>query len=179
MIRLAADGSVLQSTFLSAVQPSFRAYSGSVVSTQPGHGWLVQTTRDFTSVGVVQVGPLATPLSSVSIVCITDAASFTPGGIAPGEMISIFGTGLGPAAPQTFTLDSNGRIASTLAGVQVTFDGAPAPLLFVEDGQVNAITPWELAGKSTTEMCVVYNGNKECVTPSVGCGARGVHFGAG
>jgi uncharacterized protein (TIGR03437 family) len=31
-----------------------------------------------------------------------------------------------------------------LAGVQVTFDGFPAPLLYVQDQQINTVAPWDL-----------------------------------
>lgn len=41
-------------------------------------------------------------------------------------------------------------IATTLAGAQVTFDGVPAPLLYVQTNQVNAIVPDDEAGKSNT-----------------------------
>jgi uncharacterized protein (TIGR03437 family) len=177
MVRLAADGSILQSTFFPDQLVFWPAAGGSILSTQPDHGWLAFSTTNSTgatSVGVLQIGPDSTPLSSVSIGCVSNGATFAPGNIAAGEIISVFGGGLGPETPQTFTLDSNGRIASTLAGVQVTFDGTPAPLLYVQDAQINAITPWELAGKTTTEMCVVYDGNKDCVTPAVGAAAPGV-----
>jgi uncharacterized protein (TIGR03437 family) len=170
MIRLASDGGILQSTFVPAsVEPSTGV---SILSTQPDHGWLAVTTG--TGVGVIQIGPDSKPVSPVAIGCITNAASFLTGSIAPGEYISIFGTGLGPAAAQSFTPAPNGRVASTLGGVQVTFDGTPVPLLYVQAAQINAITPWALVGKSTTELCVVYDGNKSCVTPSVGAAAPGV-----
>jgi uncharacterized protein (TIGR03437 family) len=174
MVRLAADGSILQSTFFPNQLVFWPAAGSSILSIQPDHGWLAFSTTDPTGVGVVQIGPDSTPLPSVSIGCMSNGASFAPGSIAAGEIISVFGGGLGPETPQTFTLDANGRIASTLAGVQVTFDGTPAPLLYVQDAQINAITPWELAGKSTAEMCVVYNGNKDCVTPAVEGAAPGV-----
>jgi uncharacterized protein (TIGR03437 family) len=174
MVRLAADGSILQSTFFPDQLVFTPAADSSILSIQPDHGWLAFSTTNPTGVGVVQIGPDSAPLYSVSIGCISNGASFAPGSIAAGEIISVFGGGLGPEIPQTFTLDSNGRIASTLAGVQVTFDGTPAPLLYVQDAQINAITPWELIGKTTTEMCVVYNGNKGCVTPAVAVAAIGV-----
>jgi uncharacterized protein (TIGR03437 family) len=180
LIRLAADGSVLQSTFFPSDFPSesFQPAGGSsVISTQPGGGWVAGSpfnSNGPTGAGVVQLGPDLTAISPVNIGCMANAASFLPGSITAGEIVSIFGSGLGPATPAIWALDSNGRIASALAGVNVTFDGTPAPLLYVQDGQINAIAPWELTGKATTQMCVVYNGNQACVTPSVVAAAPGL-----
>jgi uncharacterized protein (TIGR03437 family) len=174
MIRLTPSGSLFQSTNFTA-ELVFTPYgSGSILAVQQGRGWLATGAADLSSAGVIEIGPASAPISSVEIQCVSNAATFESGNVAPGEMISIFGAGLGPAVAQTFTLDSKGGIASTLGGVQVTFDGTPAPLLYVQDTQINAITTWELAGKSTTEMCVIYNGNKDCVTPAVGAAAPGV-----
>jgi uncharacterized protein (TIGR03437 family) len=66
------------------------------------------------------------------------------GRIAPGEVISIYGLHLGPSAPVTAGFDSSGFLPTTLAGVQFTINGAPAPLLYVSDTQINAVTPLEM-----------------------------------
>jgi hypothetical protein len=48
--------------------------------------------------------------------------------------------------------------------VEVTFDATPAPLLWVQDSQINAVVPWEVAGP-TTQVCVVYNNvQTNCLT---------------
>jgi uncharacterized protein (TIGR03437 family) len=54
--------------------------------------------------------------------------------------------------------DSTGMIATTLAGVRVFFDEFPAPILYAQSEQINAQVPWELAGKTTAQMHVEYNG---------------------
>jgi uncharacterized protein (TIGR03437 family) len=77
------------------------------------------------------------------------------GYVAPGECLSLYGNLPGPTAGASFTLDSNGRIATTLAGVQVLFMGyLPAPLLYVSAGQINFLAPYELAGLSTATFQV-------------------------
>jgi uncharacterized protein (TIGR03437 family) len=174
MVRLAADGSVLQSTFFPAQLAGTPAASGSILVTQPNGGSLAIFTGERTSVGVLKLGPDTAPLPPAGLGCVVNGASFVPGSIAPGEIVTIFGNGLGPATAQSWTLGPSDRVPTTLAGVQVTFDGTPAALLYVKDTQINAITPWELAGKSTTEMCVLYSGSKQCETPSVGGAAPGV-----
>jgi uncharacterized protein (TIGR03437 family) len=190
MLRLRADGSVLQSTFYpyDIPTPPFSngagaPGSGSILFTGEEIGWVasiggIQSGANFfQEVGVVQIGPDLTPISPVNIGCVANTASFEAGNIAPGEIITIFGSGLGPSTPQPYMLDSNGRVASTLAGVEVNFDGTPVPLLYVQDNQINAITPWGLAANSlsgTTTMCVAYSGNQQCVTPKVGAVAPDV-----
>jgi uncharacterized protein (TIGR03437 family) len=41
----------------------------------------------------------------------------------------------------------------------VLFDGIPASLLATVDGQVNAIVPYEVAGRSHVEMYLIYQGS--------------------
>jgi uncharacterized protein (TIGR03437 family) len=49
-------------------------------------------------------------------------------------------------------------VATTLAGTQVMFDGVAAPILFTQNGQVNASAPVELQGKTSTKLTVIFNG---------------------
>ncbi len=63
---------------------------------------------------------------------IYNSASFLSGGVAPGEAVAIFGTNLGPAMLTT----SEARVSQSLAGVTVTFDDRPAPLLYVTANQL-------------------------------------------
>lgn len=93
-------------------------------------------------------------LSVPGIAAVVNAASFTSSTIAPGELITLFGLGLGPSTPLGLTLDASGKVATTLGGLTVTFDDIPAPLLYASSGQVNVIVPFGVAGKSTTVMRV-------------------------
>ena len=48
--------------------------------------------------------------------------------------------------------------------MEVTFDGQPAPLLWVQDSQVNVVAPWSLTAGQSTEVCVTYNaGETNCL----------------
>ena len=60
--------------------------------------------------------------------------------IAPGEIISLFGTGLGPAIPVAAS-PLNGLFPTSLGGVQVLVDDMPIPLLYVSASQINAEIP--------------------------------------
>ena len=90
--------------------------------------------------------------------CIVNAASYIGGGVAPGEIVTVFGSAMGPAelAPLSVTLD--GRLSTALAGVRVLFDGAAAPLLYVSARQSGAIVPFAVAGKSFVDVAVDFNG---------------------
>jgi uncharacterized protein (TIGR03437 family) len=83
------------------------------------------------------------PLPTISKV--TNAASYASGSIAAGEIITVFGTNIGPTTLVTFSLDSSGKVPTTLGGVQVLVGGYPAPLLYVRNDQIAAITPYEIA----------------------------------
>ncbi len=92
------------------------------------------------------------------VVAIVNAASYATGPIAPGEMVIIFGSAFGPAQLVNLQLDPQGKIATTLAGVQVLFDGVAAPLIYVSPSQIAAMVPYNISGKADTEVQVVRAG---------------------
>ncbi len=72
---------------------------------------------------------------------VVSAASFARQ-LAPGSLITIFGTGL--ADTQTVAeIDENGDLPLSLGGVTVTINGSPAPLVFVSPLQINLYVPDE------------------------------------
>lgn len=83
--------------------------------------------------------------------------SYASAAVAPGEIVAIFGTNLGPAAGVAGSFDVNGDLGTNLAGVQVTFNGQPAPIFYASAGQVNVEVPYEMAG-STSATVVVSDG---------------------
>jgi hypothetical protein len=101
------------------------------------------------SVGVSYAGaakPIVIPVSltvtapAPVIQAVTDAASLLSGPVAPSSLFTVWGSGLGPDQLTPLHLTS-GRVDTTLADTQVLFNGAPAPLLMVKAGQINAIVP--------------------------------------
>jgi uncharacterized protein (TIGR03437 family) len=78
-------------------------------------------------------------------------------GVAPGELITLTGFGLGPDAGVAYRPDDQGMVPRQLARVQVLFDGEPAPVLYAQSRQVNAQAPFELSGKTLTTISLVYN----------------------
>jgi uncharacterized protein (TIGR03437 family) len=52
-----------------------------------------------------------------------------------------------------------------MANVQVTLNGTPAPLLWVQDAQINLVAPWSLTPGQNAQVCVFYNDvNTNCLS---------------
>jgi uncharacterized protein (TIGR03437 family) len=97
-------------------------------------------------------------LQGASDVVLSDGASFQFGPIAPGEIVSIFGNSVGPTASQSLRLDGDGRISTELGGIRVSFNGTFSPLLFVSQGQVNAIVPYSAAAGDSVSVQITRDG---------------------
>ena len=108
----------------------------------------------------VYVNSIATLAPSFSGVA--NAATAIPNsttGISPGEIITIYGSNIGPTTVTSLELDSTGaNVVSLLEGTQVTFNGVAGPMIFTFDGQVAVVVPYEIAGQSTVNVVVSYLG---------------------
>ena len=115
---------------------------------------------------IITVNLTVTAAATPLITSVKNGASFqATGSVAPGEIISIFGIGVGPANPPqgiSFALTASGTVPTTLGNVSVTFNGVAAPLLFVSATQVNAIVPYEMASATNANVVVSLDG-----TPSL------------
>jgi uncharacterized protein (TIGR03437 family) len=89
--------------------------------------------------------------------CVVNTASNIGGGVAPGEIVTILGSAMGPAQ-LTPAAPADGRFGTTLAGVRVLFNGMPAPLLWVSDRQIVAAVPFELDEASSADVQVEFQG---------------------
>lgn len=83
---------------------------------------------------------------------IVNAASQVSTPVSPGEIITIFGTGLGTGV-SSLTL-ANGKVATTLGVTQVLINGISAPLIYASPSQVNAIVPYEVSGAAIANIQV-------------------------
>ena len=80
---------------------------------------------------------------------IVNAVSYTGGGIAPGELISIFGF-FGPGTSPDINVPENNRIPWVLGRTKVLFDGTPGAITVWSTFQINVFVPyWLTPGKST------------------------------
>jgi uncharacterized protein (TIGR03437 family) len=95
--------------------------------------------------------------SSPTITGVTNAASNLVGPIAPGEVVVLYGSGLGPTQLTSASAGSDGLYDTLLAGTRVQIDGIAAPILYTSANQVAAIVPYEVTGVST-EVTVTYQG---------------------
>jgi len=94
-----------------------------------------------------------------TISSVLSGGSLASGPIAPGEIVTIKGTSLGPATAAQTTLDpTTGKVSTTLSGVQVLFNGYPSPLTYVSATQINCVVPYELAQLSSPYVQVRYLG---------------------
>jgi uncharacterized protein (TIGR03437 family) len=84
-----------------------------------------------------------------TVTCVANAASSDNTSTAPGEILSIYGTGIGPALPTSPQCDQNGNVTKSLGGITITFDGIPAPILFAAPGQINLVAPFSLQPGTT------------------------------
>jgi uncharacterized protein (TIGR03437 family) len=80
-----------------------------------------------------------------TIIKVTNAASFNTGSIAAGEIITIFGTSIGPSTGVSAT-PTNGQFPTSagLGGVQVLVAGFPAAMIYASATQVSAAVPYEI-----------------------------------
>lgn len=87
-----------------------------------------------------------------------NAASSARGSVAPGEIVTIKGIGLGPTDPAVYKLNSAGRIDTFLAGTRVLFDGFEAPILYTSPGQINLVAPYEIGDRQVAQVQVEFQG---------------------
>ncbi len=88
---------------------------------------------------------------------VRNAASGEAGALAPGQIISIYGAGLGP---KDGLAGSGETLPTELGGTRVQIGGRAAALLYVAATQVNAIVPYGLSGSVPV---VVSQGGTEAV----------------
>jgi uncharacterized protein (TIGR03437 family) len=106
---------------------------------------------DFDSI-LVSTPPAAQTPGAPVIQGVTNAASYLPGTVAPGEIVTLFGSNLGPSSLAGLQLDGSGEISSSLGGTSVLFSGVAAPLLYSSAGQVAAIVPFEVSASTNLQV---------------------------
>jgi uncharacterized protein (TIGR03437 family) len=97
-------------------------------------------------------------LGPVHLGCVANHGTLLKSPVAPGEVVELFGDGIGPAKAASLQLDASGKVSNVLSNTQVFFNGIPAPLTYAQSKQINAVVPWGIAGRKTTEICVAYVG---------------------
>lgn len=124
------------------------ALSFSNVLATTTNGFSTPTSASGGAVTVVSGSPVRLTGDGVM-----NAATFMAGAVAPGEIATLIGQGIGPpfgAVPET------GVSSPVLGGTSVWFDGVQAPLLYTGPNQINVVVPFGVTGGSTG--VVVRNG---------------------
>ena len=124
------------------------AYFGTIVVSNSAGSVTVPTSLYVT----------ASPAVPPVLGAIVNGGSMRRGPLAPGEIIAVFGSGIGPA-PASLALDSDGKI-STSGGAQLLINGLPAPLIYASVGQLTAVVPYEAGTAGTATIQAVSNGIK-------------------
>jgi uncharacterized protein (TIGR03437 family) len=116
----------------------------------------------FTILGLlIFFGTLAQAQTPISLAGVVNAASFAQGPVAPGSMISIFGTGLATKTVQASSLP----LPTNLDGTTATVGGLAVPLFFVSPGQINAQLPFQVSAGSA--QLIVRNSSGSTATRSI------------
>jgi uncharacterized protein (TIGR03437 family) len=120
--------------------------------------------RSFSLAAVLTLGAAVTAYSQTPVVAaggVLNAASNDKAGqVAPGSLISIFGTDLA----SSLSVSGSIPLSTTLSGVSVTINNITTPLLFVSSGQINAQLPWQVlpvlapGSSGTAQVVVTRNG---------------------
>lgn len=151
--------------------------NGLAVGTYTG---AVTITPNDPTINIIQIPVTLTvsPGAGPVINGVTNAASGTPGQVSPGEFITIYGSAMAQSTPSQLSLTKTNTISTSLSGTQVLFDGVAAPLTYVSATQINAIVPYELHGKTATQLQVSYNGVPSTpVSLGVATSAPGIFLG--
>ncbi len=149
--KVAGQPTPLKTTFISAttmladlpVELMTTAGALAVVTTNPAPGG-DSTASTFT-------------LSSTPVVqAVVSAASFSPGAVSPGELVTLFGRGMGPDTPSTQSVSSD-HLSLILQATSVAIDGQNAPMIYVSRDQITVQVPYNVT--PGTARAVVVNSN--------------------
>jgi len=116
-------------------------------------------------------GSVAFPAAGV-----LNAASFVGGGVSPGELVTIFGTGFGASPIAVASYGSDGYLPVEVGATRVYFDNIAAPMIYSlsQPVSVSAVAPYEISG--ATQVQVEYAGlRSQPVAIPVGPAAPGIY----
>jgi len=111
-------------------------------------------TINYVLTPVPQVGNKPLFVSSGMV----DGASTQPGAVTPGKIVVLYGARIGPSTMAPPQVGADGRLSNNLSNTQVLFDGVAARLLYASSGQLAAVVPYEVDGKTGTQVQVRNSG---------------------
>jgi uncharacterized protein (TIGR03437 family) len=128
---------------------SIQAPGSTVAAYPPASSFGVTLSTDllFSVSGSTTPGPIT----------VTNGASNIAGAISPGEIVVLYGSGLGPNSLVQATVGSNGLFPNQLAGTSIQVNGIPAPMIYAWASQAAAVVPYAVTG-TTAQIKVNYQG---------------------
>jgi uncharacterized protein (TIGR03437 family) len=146
----------------------FSDVNGYVIRRFPAGPCFTTAAPQLSTDSATQPSPITPLPENGSTGTTTSTTSTTSSGsswFAPGELISLYGSGLGPKNAASAQVAGDGRIATQLAGTRVLFEGVAAPVLYASDGRVNTVIPFTMYGYPWVRVQVEYNGALSDVAP--------------
>jgi len=110
----------------------------------------------------------------LSVSSVANAASEAGGAIAPGEVVVVYGSQLGPGTLATYQVASNGTISDSLAGTRILFNGIPSPVIYTLANQAAVVVPFEVTGSQVQIVAQYQNQTSPPLTVPVAAAAPGV-----
>ncbi len=86
-----------------------------------------------------------------------DAGSYFAGELSPGQIVSVFGSGLGRHLPAGLIV-RDGLVTTEIDRIRVLFDGTPGAMLFTHWNQINVVAPYSIEGRDTVSIQVEKDG---------------------
>lgn len=130
----------------------------------------IVTTAGSLNITVVNPAPGGASVSNLvaigntpTILGVFSAASYASATVSPGELVTLFGSNIGPATAASMSVTGAGYIYgagyvdTTLSNVTLSIDGQNAPLLYVSSNQVTAQVPYE-ASIGAGKVVILTNG---------------------
>lgn len=162
ILHLNAQGALADSTYVND-PPEYNSING-IYGLRPISGSSVQVIFQYAGTNDSAVfqfgGPGYTAPACVSSTVLNAATQYGASPfsyVAPTEILTLTGFGMGPVTGVAAQANSKGAYPTELAGVQVLFDGTPAPVLYAQSEQINFIAPATSVNSSSANIQVVYN----------------------
>jgi uncharacterized protein (TIGR03437 family) len=154
------QGSLADATYLSIAQQQIN----SVYGLAPEANGAVEVIWHYAANNVaslIQFGSNGWSAPACLSTTLLNAATMDPGmGVAAGELVTLSGFGIGPETGVGYQPGASGSVPDTLGGVQVLFDMTPAPVLYAQSGQINAIATSVFKDQTATFITVTWNGQQ-------------------
>jgi uncharacterized protein (TIGR03437 family) len=154
------QGALADATYLSIAQPYQINFVWGLAPAANGGVEVIWHYSGNNVASLIQFGSNGWTAPACLSTAVLNAATMSPGlGVAPGELVALSGFGIGPETGIGYQSGADGGVPHQLGGVQVFFDGSPAPVLYAQSREVEAIAP-AFTDQLVTLVTVTYNGQQ-------------------